>query len=212
MADIKKHADYLAFIGHNVGDLCKLGMTFNLQYSDNNSTWIDAFAPMSIDYNTIFLKEFDTGEEEAEKGHRYWRLSFYDIPIPNSSTEPLFLTICIWGEKTELSAPQIDFDPHQFEDEVIINKSYGGKVTGIHTFFSERQLEFQIKYANLDVYDKVLEWRTNHGMQHFFCAFDIEDYPDDIYLVYPDESFENPFNEVSYKRKIKLKLYGRKEF
>lgn len=196
-----KTADYLAIIGHN---LKTIGATIVLQYSATGA-WageeVDTFTPFAPAADTVILKEFS-----APAGKRYWRLK-----ISGTLSAPPYMTICIWGNKTELDYASSSFDPHAEEVKATINRSYGGYVTGVHTQYTERSMDLRFEDADSALYDKVKAWWDGSGLKHFFVAWESANRPNDIYLMMPDTKFTNPLKTGGAYRDISIKLTGRKE-
>src|SRR3972149_6831962 len=99
-----KQADYLAILGHN---LKAVGATIVLQYSTDNfaSDINDAFTAFAPSAETVILKEFTNPGAK-----RYWRLK-----ITGTLSAAPYITLCVWGNKTELDYATASFDPYQQE-------------------------------------------------------------------------------------------------
>jgi hypothetical protein len=137
---------------------------------------------------------------------RYWRLKI----AGHASTAP-YMTIGVWGDKTELDYASSSYDPYEEEARANVNVSGGGYVTGVHTRYSERQL--RLRFSNVDeaLYAKVKSWHESHGLKNFFVAWEKTNNPSDIYLMRSGRHFKNPFNQTGFYRDVSIELRGRKE-
>lgn len=190
-------ADYLAILGHN---LSSVGASIALQHSQDGLAYTDAFAPFAPASDEVILKEF-TGAPSA----RYWRVKI------TGAASPVHIAVCVWGEKTELDYATASFDPHGQVSVGSTGVSYGGYVIGAHTRYTERRLTLRFNDADQELYDKVSSWWESSGLGNFFVAWNTAGYPGDVYLVRPDESFNNPFVGGGLYRDITVRLKGRKE-
>lgn len=193
-----KTADYLAILGHN---LYTLGVSARLQWH-NGTTYVDAvsaFVPSSD--SGVILKEFTSASS------RYWRLWLGNIVYGF----PPYMTLCIWGNKTELDYASASFDPYEQEAKANVNLSQGGYVTGVHTQYNERALSLRFDDADAALYAKVKTWWDTSGLKNFFVAWDTANNPNDVYLMRPDAKFSNPFVTGGLYRTISINLKGRKE-
>lgn len=194
-----KTADYLAILGHNLNTI---GATITLQYSTDNfaADVNDAFTGEAPTSDNVYLKEFT---EPAAK--RYWRLK-----ITGTLSVAPYLTLCVWGSKTELDWATASFDPYEQEVKAVMGLSYGGYVTGIHTQYTERKLSLKFDDADSTLYNKVKTWWDTQGLKNFFVAWDRTNNPSDVYLMRAEEKFNNPFNATGLYRDISISLTGRK--
>lgn len=194
-----KTADYLAIIGHNLGTV---GGTVYLQYSDTGlwtgeQVTVSSFTPTD---DKVILKEFP-----KTTGHRYW--SFYvnaGIVVPE-------ISLCIWGNKTELDWASGGFDPHEQNHKANINISETGYVLGIHKKFVEREMTLEFNDDDGTLYPKIEDWRDNHGLKNFFIAWDLINKPNEVFLMRSDKRHSNPFTLQGAARKIRINLIGRAE-
>lgn len=191
-------ADYLVVYGHN---LAACGATVVLQYSaDNFSADInDAFVPEAPATDRIYLKEFPQTSQ-----YRYWRLR-----ITGHTAVP-YMTICVWGNSTELDYASTSFDPHSQDAKANVNLSYGGYVTGIHTQYVERSMALRFEDADEALYARVKGWWETSGLKHLFVAWENANSPDDVFLMRPDTRFDNPLKNGGTYRDITINLKGRK--
>lgn len=194
-----KTADYLAIIGHNLNTI---GATITLQYSNDDFTGDinDAFVGEAPIADTVYLKEFPT------KTDRYWRLK-----ITGVLTDVPFLAICVWGEGTELDLASTAFDPTSGKIIANVSKSGGGYITGIQEKFRERKMDVNFDDADDTLYGKILDLHRNHGLKNFFIAYDLNNKPDDIFLMMKQAELDAPYNENGIGRNITLNLTGREE-
>jgi len=192
-------ADYLAVQGHNLADC---GATVVLQYSADNfaSDINDAFAPEAPVTGKVYLKEFQKTPQ-----FRYWRLKI------TGHTQAPYMSICIWGDSTELDYASASYDPHSQDARANVNLSYGGYVTGIHTQYVERSMALRFEDADATLYAKINDWWETSGLKHFFVAWERANSPDDVFLMRPDTRFDNPLKNGGAYRDITINLKGRKE-
>lgn len=192
-------ADYLVVYGHN---LATCGATVVLQYSaDNFAADInDAFVPEAPATDRIYLKEFPQTSQ-----YRYWRLR-----ITGHTAVP-YMTICVWGNSTELDYASTSFDPHSQDAKANVSLSYGGYVTGIHTQYVERSMALRFEDADEALYARVKDWWETSGLKHLFVAWENANSPDDVFLMRPDTRFDNPLKNGGAYRDITINLKGRKE-
>lgn len=194
-----KTADYLIILGHNLNTI---GATITLQYSTDNfaADVNDAFTGFAPSADTVILKEFT-----APAAKRYWRLK-----ISGTLGAAPYMTICIWGNKTELDYATASFDPYEEEAQANISRTQGGVVAGIHTAYTDRRLSLDISDADSTLYNKVKTYRDTHGMRQLFIAWETGNSPNDCWLLYPDEGFRNPLTNGGAYRDISLSFKGRK--
>ncbi|MBI5599651.1 MAG: hypothetical protein HY890_07945, partial [Deltaproteobacteria bacterium] len=194
-----KTADFLAIIGHNLNTI---GATIVLQYSIDNfaSDINDAFTGFAPSSDNALLKEFT-----SPAAKRYWRLK-----ITGTLSAAPYLTLCVWGNKTELDYASASFDPYEQEIKAVVGMSQGGYVAGIHTQYTERSLDLKFEDADSTLYNKVKAWWDVQGLKNFFVAWDTANNPGDIFLMRPDPKFSNPFKLGGAYRDITISLKGRK--
>lgn len=191
-----RSADYVAILGHN---LHTAGATIVLQYSDDGSTYSDAFTPFAPSGNSVILKEFtDPGS------HRYWRMKI------TGHTAQVFMAICVWGKTTVLDYASASFDPHEQQVKANVNLSYGGYLAGTHTQYTERAMTLRFEDADESLYTLVKDWWETSGMGNFFVGWETANSPSDVFLMRPDSKFSNPIKQGSL-RDITINLKGRKE-
>lgn len=192
--------DYYAIIGHN---LFTIGATVTLQYSSNGTTWYDAYyvTPAS---DAVILAEFN-----AVFGYRYWRMKI--SKTSGSFSAAPYMTLCIWGDKTELDYATASFDPHEQTVKANVGLSQGGYVTGIHTQYAERSMALRIEDADATLYAKVKAWWDTSGLKNFFVAWETANNPNEVWLMRPDMKFSNPLKNGGAYRDIVIGLKGRKE-
>lgn len=197
-----KRADYVAVIGHNMfSDGASGAMNIRVEYSsDNFSADInEAFANTQPTSDDAFIIEF------TAQTARYWRV------MTSNAGSPVYMTLCILGEKTELDYASASFDPHAQTHKANVNISYGGYVTGIHEQFVERKMSLSFADADSALYSKVKRWIDTHGLKNFFMAWELDNEPGEIFLMRPEPSFENPLTMNGSYRNININLTGRKE-
>jgi hypothetical protein len=192
-------ADYLIILGHNLNTA---GATVTLQSSVDLAftSPLDAFTGVVVSADTVFLKEFT-----QPTAQQYWRLKI----AGHGATVPV-MSLCIWGEKTELDYASTAFDPYQQEYKGNVNMSQGGKVTGIHTHYVERSLNISITDADSIIYDKVKTW-FEAGWKQFFVAWETGNNADECWLVRTAPTMNNPLADNGVYRNITFDLKGRKE-
>jgi len=194
-------ADYLTILGHN---LFTSGASIGLEASstgDFAGEEVTVLGTTAVTSDKVFHKEFTlTGL------YRYWRLA-----ITGTLTEAPYMTICVWGEKTELDYASSTFDPHGKTIKSSSSLSYAGVVTGVHEQYSERNIGLKFSSADSALYEKIKNWNDNVGLRNFFMSWDSANYPDEVFLVMSSENFSNPFNETGLYRDITINLKGRQE-
>ncbi|MCK4738902.1 MAG: hypothetical protein KAT46_03040 [Deltaproteobacteria bacterium] len=192
-------ADYMAIIGHNLNTT---EATITLQYSaDNFSTDINDVFSEALSVDTAYLKEFT-----SPGAKRFWRLK-----IAGHGLVPPFISLCVWGLKTELDYATASFDPNAQSVKANVNISQGGVVTGLHEKYTERSLALRFTDAESDICTKVKSWWEDHGIKNLFVAWETANHPTEIYLLRPDLSFNNPLTNGGLYRDISINLTGRKE-
>ena len=189
-------ANYIAMLGHN---LKTAGASIYLEWSDDNSNWTEAWSDTPA-ADTVYLKEF-----AQTAVHRYWRLR-----ITGASTA-VYMTLCIWGLKTELDYATAGFDPHEQEAKANVSVSETGYLLGIHHKYIERSMTLKFEDADADLYAKVKEWWETNGLKNFFVVWEGANSPDDVFLMRPDPKFSNPLKAGGLYRDITISLRGRKE-
>lgn len=191
-----KAADYIAILGHN---LKTAGVNVYVERSSDNINWTEAFS-WTPSADTVQLKEFSN-----PGSFRYWRLKM------TGASTAVYMTLCIWGLKTELKFASASFDPHEENAKANMNLSQGGYVTGVHKMYSERRLSLKFENANATIYTAVKAWWDANGLKNFFVAWEIANNPNDVYLMRPDVKFSNPLINSGLRRNITINLIGRKE-
>lgn len=195
-----KTADYLIILGHNLNTIAA---TVTLQYSTDNfaADVNDAFTGEAPSADTVYMKEFT-----SPAAKRYWRLK-----ITGTLSAAPYMALCLWGNKTELDYASASFDPHGQEVKANVNLSYGGYVTGIHTMYAERSLSLKFEDVGAALYDKFKTWWEVSGLKNFFIAWDRTNSPADVFLMRPEQRFENHLAIGGAYRSVSLSLKGRKE-
>jgi hypothetical protein len=189
-------ADYLAISGHN---LYTAGSEIALQYSSDN---------FSADINSAFSGEAATDDNEyvkefTEASARYWRLV-----IDSNSVAPQ-MSICYWGELTELDYASVSFDPNAMADKAVVNVSETGYVLGIHNRYVERQFTFKFSDAEIALYTKIKTWFDAIRQQNFFVAWEITQHPADVFLMRSSPKLKAPLTKGGIYRNISISLTGR---
>ncbi len=217
----KTMADYLVIYGHNLGSV---NASVVLQCSDDGVTYANAFSPVMLTSNNVFLKEFDN-----PGSRRWWRL---EITGHNGAPE---LTLCIWGQKTELDYVTAGFDPHEEETKANVSVSETGYLLGIHRRYVERAMSLKMEDSlsfspprladgsviadgnatatgavEITVYEKARRWQEASGLNNFFVAWESANRPDEVFLMRPDARWSNPFKAGGIYRDITINLKGRK--
>lgn len=195
-------ADYLILYGHNFNTI---GATVVLQYSTDNFAGDinDAFTPEAPSADTVYLKTF-TGPGPK----RYWRLK-----ITGTLSAAPFIRLAPWGLQTELDFASIAYDPHQQNTNANISETQGLFVSGIHIKSIQRRLSIRFNNKTSVLYDKVATMHDTHGLKQFFIAWELGNYPDEVWFVRPSPNFNNPLrgDGTNTKRNVTLNLVGRKE-
>ena len=196
----QKAADYLAILGHN---LFSAGATIVLQYSTDNfvTDTNDAFTAFAPTADTVILKEF-----AAPAIKWYWRLK-----ITGTLSAAPYMTLCIWGNATELDYATAGFDPHEQEAKANVSVSETGYLLGIHHKYVERSMSIKFEDADADLYAKVKDWWEVNGLKNFFVVWEGANSPDDVFLMRSDAKFSNPLKAGGLYRDITINLRGRKE-
>jgi hypothetical protein len=175
-------------------------MNIRVEYSNDNFSGDihEAFANTEVLSDGTLLIEF------ASQTERYWR-----VRISNAAS-PVFMTLCMLGEKTELDLARSSYDPLSFQEQATVNITTGGVTAGIHEAYVER--EFSLAFAKMDdtLYQKLLAWREASGAQQIFVAWETANNPDDVFLVYPTGRFHCPFISGGLYRTTTLNFKGRK--
>lgn len=197
-------ADYIIIFGHNLNTV---NAKITLQYSmdDFVSDINDAFTGEKPTSDGIYLREFDNPGPK-----RYWRLKLEDNNGGGSLTSTPYMTLCIWGRKSEIDYVSTSFDPHGQTIHAKVNITQGGYVSGIHTSYIERKITLNFHDADEDVYAKIEAWRDINGMKQFFVGWETLNRPNDVYLMYPDGQYNNPLSAGGRYRNIAINLKGRK--
>jgi hypothetical protein len=191
-------ADYIIIHGHNLNTA---GATITLQYSDDNfsADTNDAFTGEAPTTDKTYLKEF------TEVAERYWRLK-----IENATVAPQ-ISIMYWGETVELEYCENDFDPNATTDNAMMNKSQTGFILGIYNKYKERSFMLSWTEAEADLYDELKDLEDTIGRQNFVIAWESDVHSSDVYLVYSEADFNNPYVRQAQYRNAKLQLKGRAE-
>ena len=194
-----KEADYIAIAGHNLNTA---GATLTLQASSSTAfageqSTLFIEAPSN---DRVFLKEFTS----PGQGIKSWKI------ILSGQTTACHISICSLGTRTELDYITPPFDPYGQEIKAQTNLTNGGYVTGIHTQYTERQMNIFLSNKTTSIYNKVKTWWETHQLKNFFVAWDITNDSTNIWLMRGDEKFNNPISVDQY-RNITLSLIGRKE-
>lgn len=197
-------ADYFAIVGHN---LFTIGAKVSLWASNDN------FSADIRQAGSYVIPATDSAlvhEFTAPTASRYWRLVVEKNGGGSFSAAP-YLTICIWGLKTELDYASASFDPHGYDEQANISQSYGGYVAGVHTQFIERG--FTLSFLDIDstLYAKLASWYDTHGLKNFFVAWETANSPADIYLMRRTPGRNNPLTRGGAVRDATISLKGRKE-
>ncbi len=197
-AELTATADYAIIHSHNLNTA---GATITVQYSTDAflSDVNDAYTGEAVSVDTTYLKEF------TSQTARYWRLK-----IENCTVVPE-IAIMYWGESVELEYCENDFDPNAFNDKANINKSQTGYILGIYNRYKERFFTLSWNDADSDLYDKIKDLVDTVGRQNFVIAWESESHSDDVFLVYIDGDFSNPYTRQAQYRNITLQLKGRVE-
>lgn len=186
-------------------------LTLRPQIKDFDTTAYFDDAVMKVASSVASTDVSDFIQPESN-GKRYWRLKVAD---DNNAafTAPPSMSIAVWGDKVELDHASTAFDPNAEEPDVNINRGFGGIVTGIHEKSLDRA--FTLGFTNKDAafYAKVDDWWQTHGRQQLFVGWNTDDFPDDVYLMYPDGNFRNPrsMSGDNERRFVTIDLRGVKE-
>jgi streptogramin lyase len=148
-------------------------------------------------YNKSFIREFDTISS------RYWR-----IKLSGLSSVP-FMGLAYWGLSSEWDYPSL-FDPNAESNKANVNTSPTGYLLAINNKYIERSISLKFKRADDGgaLWLALKQWWDNHGLNLMFIAWDTDNHPDDIYLVYPDRKFRGPFTTAN-RREVSLTFKGR---
>lgn len=189
-------ADYFVIHGHNIN-----GSTLALDASSDNfaASTVSAVPAFTVGTTASILSQFT-----SPGSYRFWRFS-----LSASTAIPIGIQILSLGTATELDYITPPFDPHAQEIKANINLSHSGYVTGIHTMFSERNLDIKLQNASTAVYQSVKTWFETHGAKQFFVAWDATGSTADVWLVRPELRFNNQIT-VDKFRDISISLTGRK--
>ena len=195
-------ADSLALYGHN---LSSVGVeTLGLHYSDTNfATNTDAFTSFKPVTDRPLLKEFS-----SPLPHKYWRIYM----TGTLSAAPLISAAAL-GLKTELGYSRGSFDPHAQAPERDISRSYGGVLNGVSTHYIDREMALQFFGKDAAFYALITAWWEECGRygRPFLVAWENANNPDDIFLMWHEGRFFNPFKHGGTRRDITLNLKGRRE-
>lgn len=216
-------ADYVAFSGHNLGTV---NASVTLQWSTDAASWTDLFTAVMLRNDKTFLKEFT-----SPGAKRYWRLK-----ITGHDLAPQ-VSLLAFGLKTELDYATSSFDPHAENVQANVNLTQGGYVAGTHILYSERSMDLSFADVSLSVgtryigdgayiggggitgqgadtvsvWEKLKAWWGESGLKNFFVCWESANSPDDIYLMRPNTSFNNPLKNGGAYRDLTIQLTGRKE-
>ena len=144
-------------------------------------------------------------KEFSSTSARYWRLYVY-----TQSLAPT-ISIGIWGELTELDFATATFDPYRQKDNATVVVSETGYVTGVYENYIERQIIFNFSHAEDELYRKVKDWWESSGRNNIFVNWESIANTSDIFLMRPDDAFNNPLLVGGKYRTIAISLKGRKE-
>jgi hypothetical protein len=160
------------------------------------ASWADAVSFSPAD-NFPFLKEFTTQDK------RFWRIQLTAL------TSVPFMGIAYWGDRAEWDYPAL-FDPDNESNKAKVNISPTGYLLGINNKYIERSINLKFKRADDGgtLWTALRNWWENHGLNLLFIAWDIDNHPNDIYLVYPDPKFRGPFTTAN-RREVTLTFKGR---
>lgn len=149
--------------------------------------------------------------EGGSTAYRYWRFKIAEKDGGAALSPVPYLSVCIWGNKTELDYASASFDPHGQDIKATAVISQGGYITGIYRTHTERRVEFAIDDADAALYAKVKDWIDTHGPNQLFVAWETANSPDEVFLMRPDLSIRNPLVIGGARRDIRMAFTGRKE-
>lgn len=195
-----KTADYIIFLGHNFSTA---GASVYIEYSDNGTAWTEAWSTTPTSDKALLAEFTNPG------AHRYWRVRLFKSPTDFNALP--YITICIWGLKTELDYASASYDPDEQETKANVNVSDTGYLLGIHRRYTERSMTLRFEDADSALYAKVRNWWETSGLKNFFVAVDTANRPNDVFLMRPDPKFSNPLKAGGLYRDITVSLKGRKE-
>lgn len=192
-------ADTLGITGHNFGSS---SAQITLQVSDDNTNWTDVitFSPSN---DKSILKTF------TQQTKRYWRLKIV------SSISAAQLAVLFIGSK--LQFPRYisgDFDPSPENPVATTARSKAGYLLG--SIIRHTKITISVNFRNLtdtwirnsfkSVWDTYLS-----QLKPFFWAWDIENFPDEIFYAAIPEGFalSIPYNPV--RRNLHLEMETIKE-
>lgn len=135
---------------------------------------------------------------------RWWRLKI------TGHSAPPEMSICAWGNRTELDYVSAGFDPYEEEIKANVTRSDTGYVLGVHDRYRERRMTLRFEDADDELYQKIRDWWDNHGLRNFFVAWERGNRPGDVFLMMPEPRFNNPF-KLTGRRDISISLTGRRE-
>jgi len=190
--------DYLLISNHN---LKTAGATIVLQYSTDNfaadiNDIFTAYAPAT---DTTQLKTFTT------QAKRYWRLK-----ITGATVNP-YIGLCWWGPKTALDYAD-SITPYDEEIKANVNIGETGFVQGIHTKYTERQLDIKFEDMDSTLTAKLIAWRDAVGMGLFGVQWEPGDHSTDIWMMRRAKGkYDAPLKQGGLYVDNKLALVGRKE-
>jgi hypothetical protein len=192
-----KDADYLVLYRHNLATAASI-VTIQTSIDGNfvaNAVDVASGEPTSDD---LFYLPF------TKTTSSYWR-----VQIAKASIAPQ-ITIGYWGVAAELDWCSVSFDPNSQRIRDDVNRSETGYQLGVYERYTERTQRFTWNDAETDVYDELETWHNTIGRQNFFTAWDTTDHADEIYLMYSDGVFNNPYTLNGRYRNCSVNLTGRK--
>lgn len=196
-------ADYIAIYGHNI---FTAGGKLSMWCSNDNfiSDIRQAGSYITPASDGVVLNEFT-----ATAPSRYWRFVIESIGGGAFSAVP-YMTICIWGNKTELDYVSAGFDPYEEEIKANVLRGDTGYVLGVHDRYRERRMTLRFEDAEDELYQKIKDWWDGNGLKNFFVGWERGNRLDDVFLMMPEPRFNNPF-KLTGRRDITINLIGRRE-
>lgn len=191
-----KTADCLAVISHNLNTAAAL---VSVESSPDNSVWTNRLAEFTPTSNRAFMRLV------TSVSARYWR-----IKIVTASVAPQ-LAVAMLGTRFEFARYlQAGFDPAPERINARSTKSKAGHLLGTTVDYYE--LEISAMWENLTaswVASSFMPvWSNIKTCRPFFWAWNIDNYPSDIYYVrIPDDHhLTMPFDPV--RRSLRLNMVG----
>jgi len=159
-------------------------------------SWTDAVSFSPSD-NFPFLKEFTTQDK------RFWRIQLTSLTVAP------FMGLAYWGDRVEWDYPAL-FDPDAESNKANVNISPTGYLLAINNKYIERTLRLRFRRADDagTLWLALRAWWEDHGLNLLFIAWEIDNHPNDIYLVYPDPKFSGKFTTAN-RREVSLIFKGR---